>query len=359
MYPFKTFSLKEMKNIIRNEHKSVGEPILYTLFSKKYSEIIQTLIPSEITPNFITAVGYVSMLISYISTFLFDRNLVGGPRFLPLLNFVTLFIYITTDNVDGVHARKTNQCSPVGKVLDHFIDSNAVFYVVVTLCSSLKFGISPALFWLFLCMMSGFFVAVINEKFTGILNFSIISGASEGLYCAAAIHLCAFVCPSALAIFKFYFVHYPKIIAAFALTYLAYLIVDLFYQVKSKNNQASFYEIFISVSRFALLLFLFVPLYSHKSSLSLLYFLTFSQCFGICCLEEYICMIGDSKSDFLVYLCSYILLSAQFLSILVIKNSRISLIIQFISSLHFIIRSWLVFTEMSSKLGIVLLKMRK
>lgn len=359
MYPFKTFSLGEMKKIIKNEHKAVGESILFTLFGKRYSIWVQSYLSATITPNFITIVGYVAMLTSYLLTFLCDKTLKDCPRILPLINFIASFIYITTDSVDGVHARNTNQCSPVGKVLDHFIDSNAVFYVVITLGSSLKLGISSTLFWLFVCMMSGFYMAVISEKFTGILKFSLISGATEGLYSASLIHLCAFICPSAVAIVKAYLLQYEAIFMIVACIYLTYLLLDFLYVVKTNTKQFEFGNVFISLSRLVLLILFFIPLYAFPSKFSLIYFLTFSQCFSLCCLEEYICMLTGTRTDSKTYYCSFVLLAFQGLAVPFPKSSSSGLSVQFVSTVFYIVRSWSVFKELSNRLGIVLLKMRK
>jgi ethanolaminephosphotransferase len=178
MYPFKQFSLGELKAIKNNAHKAVGNPIFYIVFTFPYCELIQKYVPKSITPNLITWMGLFSILTSFTLTMIFDWSLTNPPRFLHLINAFSIFLYITTDSLDGIHARKSQQCSPIGKILDHFVDSCNMFYITVMLCSCLRTGYSSVFIFLSLCTISGFYIAELIEKFTGYLKFGSISGAS-------------------------------------------------------------------------------------------------------------------------------------------------------------------------------------
>ncbi|ELA40767.1 uncharacterized protein VICG_02196, partial [Vittaforma corneae ATCC 50505] len=195
MYPFKKFSLGELKGISSNTHKPVGDPVLYRLITRRYCEFLQKHVPKSITPNTITWIGLLSITASFLLTVMLDWTLKNPPRFLHLVNGISVLVYLTTDSLDGIHARKSNQCSAIGKILDHFVDSNNVFFCLVMLCSTLKIGYSQIFVCLFLCMLSGFYIVEIVEKYTGYLKFSTISGSSEGLYLMVFFHMLAFANP--------------------------------------------------------------------------------------------------------------------------------------------------------------------
>lgn len=359
MYPFKKFSLGEMKGVAKNEHKTLGVPFLYGLFGKRYAEWIQTLISANITPNFITIVGLISMQTSHFLTYFLDGKLDNCPRILPLLNAICMFIYITTDSVDGIHARATKQCSPIGKLLDHFIDANVVYYTGIALCSSLKTGISITFYLLIFCLINGFFVAEIVEKFTGCLVFGTISGACEGLYTVVFIHLVAFLFPSLIELTKIYNYQMNILLGFGTVFYMIYLYGDFLYGLWSNDKKVSFKSVFISLGQFILLLILFIPIYLSKLENPLFYFLTFGQCFFICFLEEYISIMTRTPASFTPFLFSYIILILQGFAMLVLKVQSISTLLQYVSTAHFIIRSTSVIFQLAARLGINLLKIRK
>ena len=356
MYPLKKFSLGEMKGFIRNKHQTVGEPILYKLFSKKYSEIVQKCIPACIKPNFITILGFIVMFSSFLLNVWFDGKLENYPKYLPLVNAFSILFYITSDSVDGIHARATKQCSPIGKLLDHFIDSNVLFFTLVGLCSSMKTGISSIFLCLFFSLFTGFFIDEIAEKFTGVLVFPPISGACEGLYFTFIMHLTAFISPSSINYLQKLSLKYQHFYKILAVLYFIYLILDLFYYLKMSGLKINWKIFLISLIRFFILLALFIPIYLFRSTFPLLYFLTFAQCFSLNFLEEYVSLMTQFPINISGFFFSCFILFLQGIGMYFLKESNLANYIQIVSSLHFLIRSYSVLTELAHGLGVHLFR---
>ena len=70
-------------------------------------------IPNYIHPNIVTLSGLLFMLLGYSMTALPGGNLFFG---------LGVFLYMSCDYLDGMHARRTNQSSIIGEYLDHLVD---------------------------------------------------------------------------------------------------------------------------------------------------------------------------------------------------------------------------------------------
>jgi phosphatidylglycerophosphate synthase len=84
------------------------------------------LIPAKVNPNTITHLGHLINLLGMIALGMSDRSRGAWPFVLAAL---TLHIYNFCDNADGGHARRTNQCSPMGEFLDHGLDLLNSIYI--------------------------------------------------------------------------------------------------------------------------------------------------------------------------------------------------------------------------------------
>jgi phosphatidylglycerophosphate synthase len=107
-------------------------------------------IPRAIHPNAITHVGHVANLLGVVVLLAFGSPTGGWPFFLTaaLLNF-----YVWCDNADGGHARRTQQCSAMGELLDHGLDMFNATYMAYVGAASI--GASPAGWVLLVSVVSG------------------------------------------------------------------------------------------------------------------------------------------------------------------------------------------------------------
>ncbi|ADM12548.1 sn-1,2-diacylglycerol ethanolamine phosphotransferase [Encephalitozoon intestinalis ATCC 50506] len=151
-------------------------------------------IPATVAPNTLTLCGFIAMAISLGLTLIFDPYLCNPPRLLSLVNFFLMFVYFTCDNLDGAQARKTGSGSPLGQLFDHGVDSCCALATSIALSSAFGFGLSQKFLIFTLAIMIEFYLAGIEEKFTGHFVLGKISGASEGIAFALISHLITSLC---------------------------------------------------------------------------------------------------------------------------------------------------------------------
>lgn len=85
-------------------------------------------IPARITPNQLTLSGQVCCLGAAGASAWAGA---GGPAWLYVISAFLLLSYLTLDNLDGAHARRTGRSSPLGEFLDHGMDGLASAAVLV------------------------------------------------------------------------------------------------------------------------------------------------------------------------------------------------------------------------------------
>jgi phosphatidylglycerophosphate synthase len=79
------------------------------------------VLPARLPPNVITVFGEACAILSAVTSYYASR----GTPWLYLVSAGLLFIYLTGDNCDGPHARRTQQTSNLGEFLDHGLDGLA------------------------------------------------------------------------------------------------------------------------------------------------------------------------------------------------------------------------------------------
>jgi phosphatidylglycerophosphate synthase len=130
--------------------------IFYDKIHKPFYEKVQTIIPSKIHPNILTISSFFT--ISGLHYYKLYYN--------PYYSLLGKFMYWTLDGIDGIHARKTNQCSHLGEILDHVIDG----YNLILLCDIYFYEINHSKF--LQCLLTtnfvfGFINNHIRNKYTG------------------------------------------------------------------------------------------------------------------------------------------------------------------------------------------------
>jgi len=132
-------------------------------------------IPARISPNSLTIGG---QLLAVVAATCCGLATVGYPALYYVSAFLFL-VYLTADNVDGPHARRTGQTSPLGEFLDHGLDGSASASLLLTACLMLRVdGVVMAA----LCAIGGLGFAIIFwEQFrTGVLIIPKVS-TTEGV----------------------------------------------------------------------------------------------------------------------------------------------------------------------------------
>lgn len=360
MYPLKKFSLGELKSITTCVHKAAGEPILYRLITKPLCTRLQKYVPKKITPNTITWVGFLVMLAGFILTMIFDYRMVNPPRFVSLANAIFTLIYTVTDSLDGIHARGSNQCTPIGKIIDHFIDSSGIFFILVTLSSSLRVGQSPVFASLFASLLSGFYVSLVIEKFTGFTIFSSFSGSSEGLYISVFFHLLSFIKPEYILKLTGPIGRTSKpmaLLITYSVLYIAGLFIDMLNRFRKTKPRMAYKYLGLAVGRYVALMVLFVPYLVQRNLskyVSITYLLIFNQAFSICFLEEYLASMTKLSVCAKPFLVSYAILALKGINLLFLRWHALEHILIAASTVHFLLRAGSVLWNLSQQLKIKL-----
>lgn len=152
------------KNKAPVAYKVDDQEILLDVYKKALWNRMVPRIPASIAPNTITVVGQLAALLALVFAYL---GVMGTPFFYVVSAFLFL-TYLTADNVDGPHARRTGQTSPLGEFLDHGLDGVASGAVLLTTALILRADPIPLVL---LCILGAIgFTMVFWEQFrTGLL----------------------------------------------------------------------------------------------------------------------------------------------------------------------------------------------
>lgn len=107
------------------------------------------MIPHWVSPNLISVVGGVNCVAASICSVIAARVAI---RWFYFVGPTLMFIYVTADAVDGKHARRTEQSTPLGAVVDHGIDAFCAFTTGLAVTSTVDWKLSTARMMLAFCM---------------------------------------------------------------------------------------------------------------------------------------------------------------------------------------------------------------
>lgn len=163
-----------------NNYRVDDQELLLGFYKKLLWDRITPHIPAAVTPNTLTVIGQTLAVLSAVAcagAVSFDGS--NGHPILYLVSVVCMLTYLTLDNVDGAHARRTGQCSPLGEFLDHGLDGLASGSILIVTGLVLHLdGVMMAL----VCTLGALgFAALFWEQFrTGLLVIPKIS-TTEGI----------------------------------------------------------------------------------------------------------------------------------------------------------------------------------
>jgi ethanolaminephosphotransferase len=158
-------------------------------------------LPLWMAPNMVTLIGLLFNVFAYV---LVVRHQGGGlmegalPPWVNVACAVCLFLYQTLDAMDGKHARRTGNSSPLGQLFDHGCDALSAPLMTLTLVSSLQMGPSYLSLFCVLAAQVPFFQAQWAESITGALQHSMggVFGVTETQLTFCAVHLVAACVPA-------------------------------------------------------------------------------------------------------------------------------------------------------------------
>lgn len=100
--------------------------VLTPFFKKWWWTPIVARIPESVSANTLTILGTVLSASAFAITAIFPVS-----RLTCTVAAILIFTYLTLDNIDGAHARRTKTSSPLGEFLDHWLDALNLSFLFV------------------------------------------------------------------------------------------------------------------------------------------------------------------------------------------------------------------------------------
>jgi len=107
------------------KYSCIEQSFLANLY-RKYFTFVQRFVNPSVHPNILTFLGLLSVLISYTFRGWSSTTMAIG-----------VFLYLTFDGIDGIHARATGQTSVIGEYADHVFDLINAGLISIAFCENI------------------------------------------------------------------------------------------------------------------------------------------------------------------------------------------------------------------------------
>ncbi|ARF12415.1 cytidylyltransferase [Klosneuvirus KNV1] len=163
-----------LENLSRWKY-SVEDKSITTEWLTPLWKYLTDLMPKTVAPNVISFVGLLCTILSY-----YYLDTTSGPML--LLSASLIFIYQNLDAIDGMHARKTRNGSPLGELVDHACDNITAVFLILGATVVLDIT-DPYKQWMI--VQTGLLIFMLShiEAFQrGVVQFGRYSGPGEVLF---------------------------------------------------------------------------------------------------------------------------------------------------------------------------------
>lgn len=168
---------KEKDNLNKWKYEVIDNSII-SKFLDPFWNYLQDFVPATVSPNIITVSGFLCVLYAFHLCYNYINIY---PKFISMISCFLIFCYMNLDSVDGKHARKTRNSSPLGELLDHGCDSISVVFLILILCYILGID-KPNVQWYLVQIAQLFFLnSHINAFVNKIIKFGYFDGPVEFL----------------------------------------------------------------------------------------------------------------------------------------------------------------------------------
>jgi phosphatidylglycerophosphate synthase len=141
------------------KYSCVEDSFLANMY-RKYFLCVQKLVNPKIHPNMLTFFGLLSVFIGY-----------GLSRWSYTSMAISVFLYLTFDGIDGIHARTTGQTSIIGEYLDHVFDLINTGLISIVFCNSIGMTSIPIQNMYVTCCSLTFLLPHIKSTNKGVIVF--------------------------------------------------------------------------------------------------------------------------------------------------------------------------------------------
>ncbi|KAJ4462930.1 putative CDP-alcohol phosphatidyltransferase [Paratrimastix pyriformis] len=173
---------KGLKTVSKSKYNGIDDSLFYNYIGNPFYNKVVTFIPRWMAPNVVTALATLSQFLAFLLYVIWAPNMTVAPRWVYFATGALIFSYQTLDNIDGKHARRTGNQSPLGQLFDHGSDCFAVGVVCGYMLATM--GIDPGwkTYLMLINLEMGFFLPTWEEYHTGRMYLGPINGADEGVF---------------------------------------------------------------------------------------------------------------------------------------------------------------------------------
>ena len=137
-----SLSKKDLENISKFRYSTNGAtPLEIYIFNPFWEFLANHCCPDWLAPNAMTLSGLLFPILAYAAVAYtcpsFDQLM---PVWSVYLLLAAYFWYQTVDAIDGKQARRTDNCSPLGQLLDHNLDQISFTIFMCGVCGMLNIG---------------------------------------------------------------------------------------------------------------------------------------------------------------------------------------------------------------------------
>lgn len=117
-----------MKDIRKYEYNCIDNSVLTPGFRKHVAAPVLNWVPKSINPNLITVVSSLFSLFALFIAYRYGQGLVTN-----LVIAIMIFMYLLSDHLDGMQAKRRGGGTALGEFLDHFLDvlNNGIFLLIL------------------------------------------------------------------------------------------------------------------------------------------------------------------------------------------------------------------------------------
>ncbi len=171
-------------------YQSEQASLLLPVYRRVLWDRVLVRIPAAVTPNMLTVAGTIAAALSCGVVFV---AVPGHPGAL-VFSAVLVLLYLTLDNLDGFHARRTGQSSALGEFLDHWLDTLNSGFLTVAVCHAVRMPTWMTL-GMVTCANLSFFAIHWAHRRTGALRLGRLADIEGGTLVAAILVASAFSDP--------------------------------------------------------------------------------------------------------------------------------------------------------------------
>ena len=175
LFSHQMLSEEDKTHIVNWKYNVIDKSLTTKIFYPLWKSAVE-LVPSYVAPNILSLSGLICILYAaYIHYFHFETY----PRIVRICCVILIQLYQILDAIDGMHARKTDNASPLGELFDHACDNVGVVFLTYIVGKSIGIENVHTLYYLIqgsqICFLYSHIYAFINR----VVYFPMLAGPGE------------------------------------------------------------------------------------------------------------------------------------------------------------------------------------